>query len=91
VFGFIIGWIFRAFIKTMALVTILGVGILFALSYFNVIDFESTRKAFESRMGWVTDQGERLKNVATTYVPSSVPALLGGFLGFRRKLGIPSV
>src|SRR5215218_2407344 len=45
--GFVIGWAFRAFIKTMALVTAAGVALIWTLSHFNVLNLDM--KAAEER------------------------------------------
>ncbi len=85
--GFVIGWIFRAFLKTMLLVSVLCGGLFLALSYFNILNLDLTkaRTQYESGMSWVSDQGTRLKDASLRHIPSGVPALFGGFLGMRRK------
>jgi hypothetical protein len=49
------------------------------------IDFSKTRTQYESGVEWVKDQGGKLKDAAMSHVPSTFPALFGGFLGFRRR------
>lgn len=85
--GFVIGWIFRAFIKTMLLVSVLGVGVLVALSYFGVpnVDFSNAREKYESGMSWVSGQAGKIKDAAMGHIPSAVPAIFGAFVGMRRK------
>ena len=85
--GFIIGWAFRAFIKTMALVTAAGVALIWALSHFNVLhlDMNAAEAKFRSGTSWVSTRAEELRDSAMALVPSSASSVFGMFLGFRRK------
>jgi uncharacterized membrane protein (Fun14 family) len=85
--GFIIGFIFRAFLKRMTLITILIAGGLFALSYFfHVnIDFTHARDVWDSNAQWLTEQATRLKDVAVAHLPSSTGGAAGVFFGLRRR------
>jgi uncharacterized membrane protein (Fun14 family) len=85
--GFVIGWAFRAFIKLMATITIAGVAILAALSYFNVfnIDTDAAQSKLKSSTGWVSDQATRAKDAAMAHLPGSFASFAGMFVGFRRK------
>jgi uncharacterized membrane protein (Fun14 family) len=85
--GFLVGWVFRAFLKGMLLLTLVVVGGLFALSYFGVlnIDFTAARESYDSAMQWLTAQGTRLKDVVMAHLPSSGGGAVGAFLGLRRK------
>lgn len=85
--GFIIGWAFRAFIKTMAIVTTVGVSILWGLSHFNVInlDLAAAETKFKTSTSWVSEQAAHLKERAMTLVPGSFSSIFGVFIGFRRK------
>jgi uncharacterized membrane protein (Fun14 family) len=85
--GFILGWLFRAFLKTMTFFALIAGAILFGLSYFGVlnVDFSAAREHYASAMHWLTDQGERIKDVVIGHLPSSGGGALGMFMGFRRK------
>jgi uncharacterized membrane protein (Fun14 family) len=85
--GFIIGWAFRAFIKTMAIVTAVGLAIFWGLTHFAVInvDFSGAEAKFKDSTSWVSEQAELLKERAMTLIPSSFSTVVGAFLGFRRK------
>jgi uncharacterized membrane protein (Fun14 family) len=85
--GFVLGWIFRAFVKTMAFFAILAGAALMALSYFGVInvDLSSAREHYASVMHWLSDQGMRLKDVVIAHLPSSSGGAVGAYLGFRRR------
>jgi len=87
VIGFILGWIFRAFLKTMAFFCMLGAAILFALSYFGVlnVDFSAAREHYASAVHWLTDQSTKLKDAVLAHLPSSGGGAVGAFLGFRRR------
>jgi uncharacterized membrane protein (Fun14 family) len=85
--GFVFGWIFRAFLKTVTFFVLLAGAALLALSYFGVInvDLSSAREHYASALHWLTDQSARLKDVMLAHLPSSGGGALGAFLGFRRR------
>ena len=85
--GFVVGWLFRTFLKTMAFLALLAVGGLFALSYFGVINVDMTavREGSASAAHWLTSQADRLKDVIVAHLPSAGGGTLGAFLGFRRR------
>ena len=85
--GFILGVAMRIFLKITALALVLGIGLLMALSYFNVlnIDLSSAKTKYEDSVHWVNDQAKRVKEAAQSHLPSSGSSLVGAFAGFRRK------
>jgi uncharacterized membrane protein (Fun14 family) len=85
--GFVIGFLFRMFVKTMLLVTLVIGGIFFALTYFNVVnvDLTAAQQTYDSAREWLTDQATRLKDVVLAHLPSSASGGLGVFIGFRRR------
>ena len=85
--GFAIGFLLRAFVKTVLLVGLVIGGALFALSYYNVlnIDFSTAERTYASASEWLTDQAARLKDVLVAHLPSSASGGLGAFIGFRRR------
>ena len=85
--GFVIGFIFRAFLKMMTLITVVIVGGLFALSYYHVINIDMThvRDVAQSNMEWITDQATRIKDLAMAHLPSSSGGAAGAFFGLRRR------
>jgi uncharacterized membrane protein (Fun14 family) len=87
VVGFVVGFLFRMFVKTMLLVTLVIGGIFFALTYFNVVnvDFSAAEHTYASARDWLTDQATRLKDVVLAHVPSSASGGVGAFIGFRRR------
>jgi uncharacterized membrane protein (Fun14 family) len=86
VIGFFVGFLFRAFLKTMAMVTAVIVAILLALSYFNVlnIDFTAAREHYQSAAHWLSDQAWRLKDAIVAHIPSGAAGVFGAFMGMRR-------
>ncbi len=85
--GFILGWAFRAFIKTMAIVSFLGFALLMGLSYFHVVnvDFSQAREKYADSIAWISDQAAKARDVALTYFPSTGTSMAGLALGFRKK------
>lgn len=85
--GFVLGWIFRAFLKLAIFVVALGVGAMLALSYFGIlnIDFTAAQEHYASAVHWITAQSDRLKDVVLAHLPSTGGGAFGAFLGFRRK------
>ncbi|MGH7177664.1 MAG: FUN14 domain-containing protein [Tepidisphaeraceae bacterium] len=85
--AFVLGWVFRTFLKTMALITALAVAVFVGLSWFNVLNLDLTtaRTKYESSMQWVGDQSGRLYDAAKSHLPGSVSTFAGLFIGFRRK------
>ena len=64
--GFLVGWIFRTFLKLMASITALVLGGIVLLSYFNFTNVDLTRaqKEYKDTSSWVTDQAGKLKDSA---------------------------
>ena len=90
VVGFILGWFFRAFIKSMAMITVLIGGTLWALSHFNILhlsDENVTRIKENSAQAtsWATAHASQFKDFIMAHLPSSGSGTLGAFLGFRRR------
>jgi uncharacterized membrane protein (Fun14 family) len=85
--GFVFGWLFRAFLKTMTFFALIVAALLAGLSYFGVlnVDFSAAREHYASAVHWLTDQGERLKAVLMSHLPSSGGGALGAYMGFRRR------
>lgn len=85
--AFLIGWAFRVFIKTMAVITALGVAILFALSYFNVIniDMSAAKQQWSSVSEFLTTQAGNLKDLLITHLPASSASAAGFTVGLCRK------
>jgi uncharacterized membrane protein (Fun14 family) len=90
ILGFILGWIFRAFLKTMALITLLVVGGLWLLSHFGVLhvgswDVDTVKSKSSEAASWLQQHAQQLKDLALAHMPSAGGGAFGAFLGFRRK------
>lgn len=85
--GFVVGWLFRAFLKMAMLLALLGVGVMVALSYFGVmnVDLSAAREHYASAAHWLTDQAGRMKDVVLAHLPSGGGGAVGAWLGFRRR------
>jgi uncharacterized membrane protein (Fun14 family) len=85
--AFIVGWLFRLFLKTMAFLALMGVGILLALSYFNIItiDTAAARQHYESFSTWLGGQAGHLKDFAMAHLPASSSSAAGLFAGLWKK------
>src|SRR4051812_49395210 len=85
--AFVIGWLSRIFLKTVAMVASLGVALFAGLSYLNVfnIDLTKAEKKYDSGVAWVKDQGERGFKAVSNHIPGSASGALGMFVGFKRK------
>jgi uncharacterized membrane protein (Fun14 family) len=87
VVGFVIGWLMRTFMKMATMLTMLIIAIMLGLSYFKVlnVDLSKAEVNYKDAREWITDQGQRAGKALAAYLPSSVSALAGIFIGFRRK------
>jgi uncharacterized membrane protein (Fun14 family) len=87
IIGFLVGWIFRTFLKIMALITGLVLSGLVLLSYFNIanVDLTKAEKQYKDSSSWVTDQAGKLKDATMAHVHSTLGGALGAFMGVRKK------
>ena len=74
--GFILGWIFRGFLKTMAFVALALFALLAALSYFGILNVDMTKAKAEytTAIQWATDQFWKLKDVLVAHTFRRRPA-----------------
>ena len=87
VLGFIVGFIFRMFVKTMTMLTILVVGGIMALKYFNIlnVDTQAVEERGRTFLEWLTREGDLFKDAVVKHIPSAGSGLVGTWIGFRRK------
>jgi uncharacterized membrane protein (Fun14 family) len=85
--AFAIGFAFRTFLKTMAILTALSVTTILLLSYFNVfnVDFSHVQQQWDSNSEWITTQAGKLKDLVWSHLPSSTMAFAGLFVGMLRR------
>jgi uncharacterized membrane protein (Fun14 family) len=86
--GFLIGWIFRTFMKVMASITALVLGTIVLLSYFNIanVDLTAAETKYKDTSSWVTGQAEKLRDAAKGHIHSTLGGALGLFIGIRKKM-----
>ncbi len=90
VLGFVIGWLFRAFLKTMALFAIVVGGTIWLLAHFDILhlgdaNIDAIREKTAGAASWLGVKGSHLKELAIAHLPSSGGGTLGAFLGLRRR------
>jgi uncharacterized membrane protein (Fun14 family) len=85
--GIVVGLIFRIFMKMALGITALIAALIFALSYFHVlnIDMTAVKTEYASVSAWAGDQVARLKDLVMHALPSSSSAAVGFFAGFKRR------
>lgn len=85
--AFVIGYAFRTFVKTMAILAALSVTTILLLSYFNVfnVDFSHVQQQWDSNSQWITAQAKKVKDVVWSHLPSSTAAFAGLFVGMLRR------
>jgi uncharacterized membrane protein (Fun14 family) len=85
--GFVVGWVFRAFLKLTSAIAAAGMAIMGALTYFRIIniDMSSAQQQYDSAMHWLTDQSWRAAQAIIAHIPGSASSFAGMFIGFRRK------
>lgn len=85
--GLVLGVFFRAFLKTMAMITALVVAGIVAMSYFDVLgfDFSTMRQNFEALTGWAGERGYALKDFVVGVLPSAGAGVFGFVVGFLRR------
>lgn len=82
--GFVVGWLLRTFLKTVALIGGGIIALLMLLSYLGY-DLSGAQKEYTSFMSWLTDQGQRLAKALLDHLPGSTSSAAGMFVGFRRR------
>jgi len=85
--GFVIGWLFRAFIRITAAITAVAIGALALLSYFHImnVDLTAAENKTTQTSAWLTDQAGRLRDAAFAHVHSTLGGAVGMFMGIRRR------
>lgn len=86
--GFFLGWLFRRFVKTAAMVTggfILLLGILKSTGWIT-LDWAGIETAVNQSLASFQAGAEGIKQVLTGYLPSAGSGTAGIFFGFRKKV-----
>jgi uncharacterized membrane protein (Fun14 family) len=87
ILGFVVGWIFRAFVKIAAMITVLGALAFGGLSYFHIVNIDASKaeQQYKDVSAWMMDQSGRAKDFVMAHIPGHLFGGTGFFLGFRRK------
>ncbi|MEM7806745.1 MAG: FUN14 domain-containing protein [Planctomycetota bacterium] len=87
VVGLLVGVFFRSFLKTMAALTAVAVAAIVGLSYFNVLDVDTTilRENYDSAAEWTKGQAGGVKDIVMRFLPSTVASTAGFAVGFLRR------
>jgi uncharacterized membrane protein (Fun14 family) len=85
--GFMAGFAFRQFLKTLAILLAVGVVALIGLSLTNVIniDLSEASTKYEGTLSWLGEQATRVKDTVISRVPATVAGVLGFVVGFLRR------
>lgn len=85
--GFMGGFAFRQFLKTLAILLAVGVVALIGLSLTNVIDIDLSEAGtkYEGTLSWLGEQATRVKDAAISRVPATIAGVLGFVVGFLRR------
>ena len=85
--GFTLGWLLRRFLKwTLLIGGVLAIGI-FVLRKTGAFDlpWQQIEENVDQGSSWLQEQAGTAKKLLSGYLPSGVAAIIGGFLGFRRR------
>lgn len=85
--GFLIGWAFRRFLKTAALIAgimLAGIAALKATGWID-LDWASIERHVSQSLRWLQGEAEGLKNLLAGYLPSAGAGGAGALFGFRKK------
>jgi uncharacterized membrane protein (Fun14 family) len=83
--AFILGYMFRQFIKTMAMlaaVVLVGAGV---AAYLGYLDLSHFRDNLTASTGWVGDQLAGAKDMVLKFIGASLSGTIGFIIGFTRK------
>jgi uncharacterized membrane protein (Fun14 family) len=83
--AFVLGFAFRQFVKTTALIVGIALAAVAALTYFDIVDLSSVRSGVEKSSAWLTKIGTYAKDVVMAWFPSTVTSFAGFFLGFMKR------
>jgi uncharacterized membrane protein (Fun14 family) len=83
--AFIVGYAFRRFVATMAVITGIAFAGIAALTYFDIVDLSNVRAGVEKSAGVVTKLATQFKDTVLAWLPSSVTGIGGFLIGFMRR------
>lgn len=85
VIGFILGFAFRQFIKTMAVLAAIALVAGAAAAYFGYLDLGVFRSNLTASTGWVSDQLTGAKDIILKFIGASLSGTVGFVIGFMRR------
>jgi uncharacterized membrane protein (Fun14 family) len=85
--GFVVGTMFRTFIRTAAVLAAVFVVAVIALSFFGVIhlDFTAAQQRYAGAIDWLQGEGLKLWQLALKSIPSTAAGIVGVIVGFVRR------
>jgi uncharacterized membrane protein (Fun14 family) len=83
--AFAVGYAFRKFVKTMAILTGVVLAGVAALTYFDIVDLSSVKLGVERSAGWATKVATHAKDYVMTWFPSTVTSFVGFAAGFMKR------
>ena len=83
--AFVLGYAFRQFIKTMAMLTALALALGGVAAYFGWIDFSAFRENLSTGTNWVTNQFDGAKQFAMRFIGAGMSGTIGFVVGFLRR------
>lgn len=85
--GFMAGFAFRQFLKTLAILLAVGVVVLIGLSVTNVIniDLSEASTKYEGTLSWLGEQATRVKDTVIDHISATFAGVLGFVVGFLRR------
>jgi uncharacterized membrane protein (Fun14 family) len=86
--GFVLGWLFRRFIR-MALALAAGLVLLLGIGKYAGWDAPKTEVRIKEGTAWVEREAVAMKDYLSGLLPSASAAGVGGFLGLRRRAKLP--
>lgn len=85
--GFLIGWAFRRFLRTAAMLVAIVLACMAAMKATGWIDVDwnALEAQITGTIQWLHGEAQGFKNVVTGFLPSAGAAGAGSFFGFRKK------
>jgi uncharacterized membrane protein (Fun14 family) len=83
--AFILGYAFRQFIKTMAVLAAIVIVAAGVAAYLGYIDLSHLRDDLTASTGWVGDQLTGAKDLILKFIATSLSGTIGFIVGFTRK------
>lgn len=83
--GFVLGFMTRQFLKTMAVLTAVVLVVGGVASYLGYLDLSHLRENLTQSTGWLTDQLAGAKELVLSFIGASLSGTIGFVIGFTRR------